>query len=614
MRRGGEVFLSQVRTLNELYFHGIEAHRGKAAFLRKVQGEYRPVSVEDFAAAGREIALGLAALGLEPGDRVAVLVETRLEWVEADMGILTAGLVSVPIYPTVTASTVEYILEDSGSRVLLASTAEQAAKASAFAARTPGFRVVVIDESERAPDAMSLAELRERGRKLGEEQPELHRRRADAVVADDLATIIYTSGTTGPPKGVMLTHGNIVSNVQAGLQVLDVRASDITLSFLPLSHIFERMVGLYAMWHQGVTIAYAESVETMADNLVEVRPTIVVSVPRLYEKIYARVLDSATQGGPIKKGIFFWARGVGLKRARRMLAGEPVGAWIEFLYRIAYKMVFSKLQARTGGRMRFFVSGGAPLAKQIGEFFYAAGLIIIEGYGLTESSPVLTVNRMDRIGFGTVGEPLPGVEIRIAEDGEILARGPNIMKGYYNQPEATAEALEGGWLHTGDIGRFDEVGRLVITDRKKDLIVTAGGKNVAPQPLENALKTDRFLSEVVILGDRKPYLVALVVPDFANLERYARYKNIPYESRADLVRHPHVRDFIRRRIERRQRRVARYETIKQFDVLDHELTVDAGELTPTLKVKRREIARKYKEQIEAMYQQSAADASPAGGK
>ena len=606
--------MAQVKTLNELYFHGIEAHRGKDAFLRRIGGAYQAVTVEEFAQAGSEIALGLVSLGLAVGDRVAVLGETRLEWAEADMGILTAGLVSVPIYPTLTSGTVTYVLEDSGARALFVSNPEQAAKAEEVRAKRADFTIIAFDDAAGAPGAISLDELRERGRRLGEGEPGLHRQRADAVGPDTLATIIYTSGTTGPPKGVMLSHGNIVSNVHAGLQFFDIGPTDRTLSFLPLSHIFERMVGLYCMWHQGVTIAYAESVDTVGDNMVEVRPTIVVSVPRLYEKIHARVLNNATQGGPIKKNIFFWAQGVGIKRARRLLDHQSPGLWLNFLYAVAHKLVFSKLQARTGGRLRFFISGGAPLSRKVGEFFYAAGLTVIEGYGLTESSPVITANREGDIRFGTVGKPLPGVEVRIAEDGEILAQGPNIMMGYYNMPEATAETLKDGWLHTGDIGLFDEDGNLVITDRKKDLIVTAGGKNVAPQPIENKLKTDRFITEVMLIGDSRPYLVALIVPEFVNLENYAVYKSISFKDRKDLVANDRIRDLLRRRIAHHQRHAAPYETIKKFHLLDHDLSVEANELTPTLKVKRKTIATRYAAEIEALYAESTAAAAGRNGE
>jgi long-chain acyl-CoA synthetase len=420
------------------------------------------------------------------------------------------------------------------------------------------------------------------------------------VGADDLATLIYTSGTTGPPKGVMLTHGNITNNVLASLKALLLKPSDTALSFLPLSHIFERMAGLYCMVYAGGTIAYAESVDTVPENMVEVRPTVVMSVPRLYEKMYARILDAATQGGVIKKNLFFWARRVGLARSRRLLAGKPVGPWLGFQYSIARALVFRKLKQRTGGRLRFFVSGGAPLAKDIAEFFYAAGLPILEGYGLTETSPVLTVNRLESIRPGTVGKPVLGVEIKIAGDGEILARGPSIMKGYYNKPEATEATMVDGWFHTGDIGHLDREGCLLITDRKKDLIVTAGGKNVAPQPIENLLKTDKFISEVVVIGDRRPCLVALIVPNFENLKSYAKHKGLGDIDPAKLVQLPAIINLIQRRIARHQEGAAPFETIKKIHVLGRELEI-GEELTPTLKVKRKEVSKRFHDEIEALY-------------
>ncbi len=598
------------KTLNDLYFQGMEK-RTRGAFRRRVAGVYEDVSVSAFADAGREMSLGLVALGMAPGDRVAVLAETRLEWAEADLAILSAGLVSVPVYPTLTETTVEYVLKDSGARAVFVSNSEQAAKIERFRGQKAGLPVFVFDDAASVTGGMGLEDLRARGRALGEAEPELYRRRAAEVKPDDLATIIYTSGTTGPPKGVMLTHANIVSNVLAGLQGFEFDERDTALSFLPLSHILERMAGLYCMWFAGVTIAYAGSVDTVSDDLRDVHPTVMVSVPRLYEKIYARIFDAATGGGPIKKGIFFWARSVGLKRARRLLAGKPVDGWLALRFRIADDLVFAKLRARTGGRLRFFVSGGAPLAPDIAEFFYAAGLIILEGYGLTESSPVLAINTFKDIRLGTVGKPVPGVDIRIAEDGEILARGPNIMKGYHNMPEATAETLRDGWLHTGDIGHLDADGFLVITDRKKDLIVTAGGKNVAPQPIENALKTDKFIAEAVVIGDRRPYLVALIVPNFVNIESYRVVKNLGKMTLAELVRHPRVMDLMRRRIERHQADAAPYEKIRRFHILDNELTLEAGELTPTLKVKRKQVVQKYAARIEALYAEEAG-VEPAG--
>jgi long-chain acyl-CoA synthetase len=559
------------------------------------------VSSEEVGRRAAEMSLGLVSLGLEPGDRVAVLSETRLEWALADMAILTAGLVSVPIYPTLTPEGVTHILKDSGSRALFVSDPEQAAKVKELRESTPQFPVIVFDGAERAADALSLEQLCERGRDLAAGDPDLRRRRAAGVEPDQLATLIYTSGTTGTPKGVMLTHHNIVSNVLTVLRLLSITDRDTALSFLPLSHIFERMAGLYTLVHAGVSIAYAESVDSVPQNLLEVRPTLVIGVPRLFEKMYARVLDAATQGGFLKKNLFFWARDVGLRWSDRTVAGETPGLPLRAQYSCASRLVFSKLHARTGGRLRFFASGGAPLAPEIARFFHAAGLPILEGYGLTETSPVLAVNTFDDFRPGTVGKPIPGVEIRIAEDGEILARGPSIMKGYYNMPEATARALEGGWFHTGDIGHLDPDGFLVITDRKKDLIVTAGGKNVAPQPIENRLKTDKYVSEAIVIGDRRPFLIALIVPNFENLERYARYKGLEVKGVEELVAHPQVRDLLRRRVERYQADSPRHEKIRKIHLLERDLKIAEGELTPTLKVKRSRLAEDYKDVIEALY-------------
>ena len=429
------------------------------------------------------------------------------------------------------------------------------------------------------------------------------RYRSDAldVSPDQVATIIYTSGTTGEPKGAMLTHGNIASNVAAVTRAIPFRADDVSLSFLPLSHILERMFD-YLMFAVGVSIAYVESMDTIVDNLGEVRPTIVVSVPRIYEKIYARVLENALSAGGAKKQIFFWARKVGEKWADETLAGRKPGPWLAARYAIARTLVFSKLVDRVGGRLRYFVSGGAPLATEINKFFYAAGLVILEGYGLTETSPVIAVNTPDHFRLGTVGQPIAGVEVRIAEDGEIMARGPNIMKGYFNRPEDTRAVLEpDGWFHTGDIGELDADGYLSITDRKKDIIVTAGGKNIAPQPIENAIKTNKYVTEAVMIGDKRKYPVVLVVPNFDNLEKWANYKNITFSDRADLVAQPMVRAKMEREVLGTLHDLAGFETPKKVGLLSHEFSIERGELTPTLKVKRRAVDKRYRELIDELY-------------
>jgi long-chain acyl-CoA synthetase len=419
---------------------------------------------------------------------------------------------------------------------------------------------------------------------------------------DDLATLIYTSGTTGDPKGVMLTHGNFVSNVLSALQVLHIGPEDSALSLLPLSHSFERMAGHYSMFHAGVTVAYAESLEAVAANMLEVRPTVTLAVPRLYEKIYARVLENALSGSGLKRRIFFWAKRNAETWADLVLARRPVPGGLALKKRLADRLVFSKLRARTGGRIRFFVSGGAPLSADIAKFFYAAGMPVLEGYGLSETSPVITVSSYEAPRMGAVGKPIPGVEVKIAEDGEILCRGPNIMKGYFNKPEATREAIDAnGWFHTGDIGELDADGYLRITDRKKDIIVTAGGKNIAPQPIENAVKTNKFVLNAVMIGDKRKFPLMLVVPNPDAVTAWARERGLPADDYARLLAHPDVAAKVEREIMGNLRDLASYETPKKFVLLQDDFTIESGELTPTLKVKRRVVEKKYATEIEAAY-------------
>jgi long-chain acyl-CoA synthetase len=462
----------------------------------------------------------------------------------------------------------------------------------------------VFDAAAKRDGVLSLAEVEERGRQAAARH-QGWKTDALAVQSTDLATIIYTSGTTGDPKGVMLTHGNITSNVVAALEVMPIAVGDESLSMLPLSHIFERMVD-YTLYHGGVVINYAESFETVAANLQEVKPTIVLSVPRLYEKVYARVLENALSGSGLKRRIFFWAKGVGEEWANHTLAGLPIPTGLALQKKLADRLVFSKLQARTGGRIKFFVSGGAPLSAEIAKFFLGAGLPIAEGYGLTETSPVLTLNPLERIKLGTVGKAIPGVQVRIAPDGEILAKGPGIMRGYYNKPEATAEAIDGdGWFHTGDIGELDADGYLKITDRKKDLIVTAGGKNIAPQPIENLVKTNKFVLNAVMLGDKRKFTIMLVVPNLEALEPWAKERNLAYGSPVELLRLPDVQAKMEREVMGNLRDLAKFEMPKRVVLLDRDFTIESGHLTPTLKVKRRAVEKTYKDLIDRTYAEPA---------
>jgi long-chain acyl-CoA synthetase len=591
-------------TLNKLFFDACEKFDKPDALQSKVGGRYEPISHRTFMERVRRLALGMEALGVRSGDRVAILAENRPEWAIADLACLTASLTDVPLYPTLPAEQIPYILNDSGSVAIFCSTAEQVSKVASIRSQCPALRhVICFDEVVGAGADLTIAEVERRG--AASDTPEsqaTYMERALSVSPDDLATLIYTSGTTGAPKGVMLSHDNIYSNVMAAADVVPFEGKDVCLSFLPLSHIFERMAGHYMMIHAGCSIAYAESMDTVPINLQEVRPTLVLSVPRLYEKMYARVLENAMAGGAVKKNIFAWARKVADRWANEKLAGREPKGFLAGQYALAQKLVFSKLQARTGGRLRYFVSGGAPLGAEINKFFYAAGLTILEGYGLTETSPVIAVNRPDAFRIGTVGKPVRGVEVLIAPDGEILTRGPHVMKGYYNSDEATSETMDAdGWFHTGDIGILED-DFLTITDRKKDIIVTAGGKNIAPQPLENKVKTNKYVSQAVMIGDKRKFAVMLVVPNWDNLEKWAGYKNIIWTDRSQLLTMPTIRAKMEKEVLGELAAFARFEQPKRVGLLEHDFSIERGELTPTLKVKRRVIDRTYKSAIDELYE------------
>ncbi len=594
----------EFQTLSELFFTAMETYQKPDLLMYKEGGSWRRLSSSDILIRVRDLAVGLFELGVERGDRVVLLSENRVEWFLIDKALQLVGAANVPIYSTLTPPQVAFIARNSECKIAIASTAEQQAKLAEFRSELGGVERYIIMDSPGAGglDGLPLEQVSERGAARANKEPELHRQLASQVTPEDLASIIYTSGTTGDPKGVMLTHANFVSNVKASLQVLPVDQHDIALSALPYSHVFERMVAHYLYTAAGVTVAIAESVDTIVENLAEIRPTIMTFVPRLYEKMYARVLDAVSQGSPLRRKIFWWAVRVGQEHGRYRLAGEPAPFTLGLKYKVATALAFKKLHNRVGGRLRFFIAGGAPLSRDVAEFFWAAGITILEGYGLTETTPVIAVNRPDRLKFGTVGPLIPGVEVKIADDEEILARGPNIMKGYYKNEEATREAIdEEGWFHTGDIGFLDSDGFLAITDRKKDLIVTAGGKKVAPQPIENRLRTNPFITEIVLIGDRRRFPAALVVPDFEKLGEWTGSHGIKSINKQELVRNQKVIDFIQEQVDKMSSDLAQFEKIKKVRLLSKPFTIESGELTPTLKVKRRVIEERYKELIDQMY-------------
>jgi long-chain acyl-CoA synthetase len=591
------------RTLNELFLDTIQRFGSKPAALRYKQGG-RWLSFTHAEVQERVVhaSLGFRELGLGPGDRIAILSENRPEWAIADFATLLLRALDVPVYPTLPAKQIDYILRDSGAAAICVSTAAQLAKIREIRPGLPALRsVIAFDRDATGPDVMPFSDLMSCGRKALPRYPQWEME-AREVQPGDLATLIYTSGTTGDPKGVMLTHGNITSNVVASVAAFAFDGQDETLSFLPLSHIFERMSGHYLMLYAGATIAYATNIDTVAAEMAEVRPTVMTAVPRFYEKLYGRVLDSAMSGSPLKRRLFLWARKSGEAWLDYSLAKRPVPAAIALRRRIAEKLVFRKLQQRTGGRLRFFISGGAPLNPDIAKFFHAAGLPILEGYGLTETSPVISVNTFQRLKLGTVGPTISGVEVKIADDGEILTRGPHVMLGYYNKPEATRDAIDpDGWFHTGDIGLVDADGMLKITDRKKDLIVTAGGKNIAPQPIENMVKSSKFVLNAVMLGDKRKFPIMLVVPNLDRLKAWAAHKKLLAPDDPSLLQLPEVQEKMDREVRKTLRDLAQYEVPKKLLLIPREFSIEAGELTPKLSVKRRVVEQRYSGLIERLY-------------
>ncbi|MEP7066386.1 MAG: long-chain fatty acid--CoA ligase, partial [Gemmatimonadota bacterium] len=566
-------------TLSQLFIEAVEQHDRPNALQSKIDDAFQPISHRTLADRVRHVAFGLRALGVTSSDRVAILSENRPEWAVADYGCLLSGIADVPIYPTLPAEQVAYILRDSGAVAIFVSTEEQAEKVRSVRAQLQALRdVIVFDEDAARGGEIRLAALEAKGAAaMTPDAAARLRESALAIKPDQVATIIYTSGTTGEPKGAMLTHGNIASNVSAVIDLLPMGPTDSSLSFLPLSHILERMVD-YLMFAAGVSIAYVESMETIAKNMQEVQPTIVVSVPRIYEKINDRITDTAMRAGGAKRAIFLWAREVGDRWTTVTLEGRAPGPFLALQHRVADKLVFAKVRAAVGGRLRYFVSGGAPLSVDINRFFFAAGLMILEGYGLTETSPVIAVNTPLRFTIGTVGAPIPGVEVKIADDGEILTRGPHVMKGYFNHPQATAEVIDAdGWFHTGDIGTLED-GLLRITDRKKDIIVTAGGKNIAPQPIENAVKANKYVAQAVMIGDRRKFPLILVVPNFEQLERWAKYKNVAYKDQRDLLGNPLVKSKMEREVIGELNNCAHFEKPKKVVLLEQDFTIESGEL------------------------------------
>ncbi len=562
------------------------------------------LSWRDWAARVEQAALALRHYGIKAGDRVGILSENRFEWTVADLAILSLGAVGVPVYPTSSCADIRYFTENAGIEFFFVSTAEQLQRTREVMLEHPGIRCVTIFDSPGTlahPRLLSFDNFLKTGQAQLSAGQSFLKDCAASVSPDQPATIIYTSGTTGSPKGVVLSHRNFVENYLGAREVIHLSPRDTALSFLPLNHVFERLAGYYFMAFHGALIVYAENMQTVAEDMALVRPTVAAAVPRFYEKVYAGVMEKLAHAGTLQKKIFYWALKLGKRRYDHYLK-KTFSFKDAFLYKIAEILVFSKIKKKLGGKLRFFISGGAPLSRDLAEFFYAAGILILEGYGLTETSPVIAVNTEKEFRFGTVGKPLKNVGVRIAEDGEILTSGPCVMLGYYKNPLATSECIHDGWFHTGDIGVLDQDGYLHITDRKKDIIATSGGKKISPANVESAILGDPLFAQAVVVGDKRNYLTALIVPNRQELIKKAEELGVPAAPWEALLKNADICEWAGTRLRARMAPLAPYEQVKYFRFLPAEMTLQSGELTPTLKVKRKVVIEKYQFLIDEMYQ------------
>ncbi len=580
-------------TINTRFAEAARKYPDRPALSGKPHGSkvWETLTYGEVAQRVRQLALGLRALGIERGDRVAILSENRPEWAIADLAILASGAVCVPIYPTLPAAQVAHILANCGAKAIFAENAKQMAKATDANPHLTLF--VTLEEAAGKAGVLTLADVVTRGE--GAQFEESYEARRDSVKSEDLLSLVYTSGTTGSPKGAMLTHGNFAAAVECANDKFPqfTPPNDVFFSFLPLSHVFERVTYYLAMT-QGAQTCYNDSIFKLMDNLAELQPTIMQCVPRVYESIHERVSDGVAKLPDKKRTLTYWALGVGESVARRRNAGKPVSPLSTLRYLAADKLVLSKMRQRFGGRLKFFVSGGAPLNPKTAHFFLAIGIPILEGWGLTETTAAAAANPAGRVKVGTVGSPMKGVEIVTAPDGELLVRGKTVMRGYWNNPEATKDVIDNeGWFHTGDIGMIDSDGYVQITDRKKDILVLANGKNVAPQPIETLLKRSPLLSEIVLLGDKAGTVSALVVPNFEALKTWAKEQGRDLKKPEDFVADTAARKYVKAEIDSLSKDLADYEKIKRIALIDHAFSVDGGELTPTLKVKRKVVAEKY---------------------
>ena len=592
-------------TIAEMFLNTVSNHGNKELFYYKKGNDWSSINGKTILYTVTDLSNAILGQSLSKGDRVGIISNNSPKWAMADYGIICSGCVTVSIYPTLTPEQTEYIINDSELKILFLENEDQLEKINEIWAKCPSLSLAVMmnesfdQETEKIVKYSSFLDM---GMDFSKKNKNSFDNACKSIKEDDLLTLIYTSGTTGTPKGVMLTHKNLVSNIKATIEMQQFNNNEIFLSFLPLSHVFERMTGHFSGFSIGARTYYAESIEKVADNMVEAKPTVVISVPRLYEKIHAKIINGLKSAPSIKKKLFFWALNIGKKVSLLIRSGQKVPFLLKIKHGIANKLIYSKVRDRFGGNLKYFVSGGAPLSEKLAEFFHSLGILIVEGYGLTETSPVLTCNSASAFKFGTVGKPLNNVTIKIANDGEIIAKAPSVMVGYYRKEDKTKEAIDSdGWFHTGDIGEIDEQGFLKITDRKKSLIVTSGGKNIAPAPIENAICNSIYVEQAVVIGDKRNFVSALIVPNFDAIKVFLTENSISCSSSEAIIDHEKVLKLFDSEIKNSMAGFAKFETVKKYKLLPNLWTIEKGEITPSLKVVRKVVESNYQSVIDSMY-------------
>ena len=602
------------KSINQVFKNRVDKYGDKIAIEKKINGNWQSSTWNEYYEKSRAVGLGLYSLGVRKGDKVSLLSENRLEWLYVDMGSLGIGACVVPVYTTLPAEEVEHIVSNSESKILVVENNVQLKKALEVTKNYSGlFKIVLIEEDDKFsndPQIISYNKLIKLGYELHNKDQQLFEKLSGSIEQDDLATIVYTSGTTGIPKGAMISHRNIISVINSlhNIEPHYGSETDQSVPFLPLSHVFERIAGHFYGMHVGITSSYAESINTLLDDFADKKPTIILAVPRVCEKVYQKIIAQVEEQSSFKKKIFFWGQKIGSEISKYREAKKTIPFILKLKYKIAYKLIFQKLMNKLGGRVRWMTASGAPTAKEIIRFFNAAGIMVIQGYGMTECTAPATMQNLGHYKIGTAGNPLPGMDIKIAQDGEILLKGGNIFCGYWKMEKETIESFtEDGYFKSGDIGMFDENGFLFITDRKKDIIITSGGKNIAPQKIENIFKDDPLFTQFIVVGEKKKYISALcnVNPDLA--KKIAIEKKISYEDLTDLLLNEKFLSVVQEHVDKNNLQLARYETIKKFTIIENEFSQETGELTPSLKVKRKVVRKKYRDIIDQMYDKTVSD-------